>query len=367
MTRSIPIQTHGGDVQRVAREFDLLPADLLDFSANINPRGLPPKAAERLTRDASNATVMMNYPDPEALELRNALSRLLNIPIDSIIVGGGAGALIMAIIQALRPRRCLIPVPAFNEYARACRSTGCAVEYFQLDEKDDFVIDRNALHRALADILPNLLVINNPHNPSGCLTENDTIKSITAAATAAGSHVLIDEAFVEYAPGAEITADAARRRGIIAVRSFAKLYGCPALRIGYAVASPNVAERIAAQLPPWPVSTLALNAIVEALNDEAYARATLEENERERLKLSQGLTRLGLHVFPSAANFLLVRLPENGCSSAELQERLVIQHRILIRNCDSFDGLRKGRYIRVAVRTHGENRRLIYAIGECFR
>lgn len=367
MIPTIPIQTHGGDIQRVAREYGLPPAEVLDFSANINPRGLPPEAAKRLAREASDPALLMKYPDPEARELREALSCRLDIPINAIVIGGGAGALIMAVIRALQPRHTLIPVPAFHEYAHACASTSCAVEYFRLVPKDAFAFDREALSRAVTDNAPDLLIINNPHNPSGSLTDSGTLRHLLGAASAAGADVLVDEAFIDYAPGAEITREAARRPGLIAVRSFTKFYGCPALRVGYAVASPDIAKRIAAQLPPWPVTTLALNAMVEALKDEAYARATLEENERERVKLSQALRHLGLHVFPSATNFLLLRLPENCSSSAELQERLIVRHRILIRNCDSFEGLEKGRYIRLAVRRERENNRLVEAMSKSLR
>jgi len=367
MIMTIPVETHGGDIQRVAREYGIPASELLDFSANINPRGLPPGAVTRLAHESLDSALLMQYPDPEARELRQTLSKRLDVPLDAIVIGGGAGALIAAGIRALRPRRCLIPVPAFCEYERACVASGCAVDPFQLDARTGFTLDLEALSRLMGKNGHDLLIVNNPHNPSGAVTDRGAMLHLLDAVRTAEAGVLIDEAFIEYAPGAQITAEAARRPGVIAVRSFTKCYGCPALRVGYAVASPETAKQVAAQLPAWSVTTLALDAMIEALKDEAYARATLEENERERSRLSKALAKLGLHVFPSAANFLLLRLPENCSSSAQLREQLILRHRILVRNCDSFEGLETGHYIRVAVRREPENNRLVEAISESLR
>lgn len=361
---TIPVETHGGDVQRVARKYGIPASELLDFSANINPRGLPAGAAKRLAHESSDSALLMQYPDLEAHELRQTLSKRLDVPMDAIVIGGGAGALIAAGVRALRPQSCLIPVPAFCEYERACTASGCAVHPFKLDARADFAFDPGALSRRMDQNAHDLLIVNNPHNPSGAVADHGAMLQLLDAARAAGAGVLIDEAFIEYARGAEITADAVERPCVIAVRSLTKFYGCPALRVGYAVASPETAKRVAAQLPAWPVTTLALNAMVEALEDAAYARATFEGNERERARLSRALGELGFHVFPSAANFLLLRLPEDCCSSAQLRERLILDHRILVRNCDSFDDLEMGRFIRVAVRSEGDNNRLVEAIIE---
>ena len=364
MTIAISAPEHGGDVQSVSVDYGIPASELLDFSANINPRGLPLQARQRLTRDASDAALLMRYPDPDARELRQALSKRLDVPIESIVIGEGAAALLSASVRAFQPMRCIIPIPAFSEYERACFAAGCGVEWFRLGSKDDFVHKMESRLGRRSSSVSDLLIVNNPHNPSGALTERQAMIRLLDAVEDAQANVLVDEAFIDYAPRAEITAEAARRPGVIAVRSLTKFYGCPALRVGYAVASPPMAARLAAQLPTWPVTTHALNALTEALADAEYAQTTLEENERERVKLEQALTNLGLYVFPSGANFLLFRIPERCCSSAEVRRRLIVQHRILIRNCDSFEGLEKSRYVRVTVRSGFDNNRLVAAIAE---
>src|SRR5262249_45830671 len=143
-------------------------------------------------------------------------------------------------------------------------------------------------------------IINNPHNPSGTLIPASALREAQFGA------LIIDEAFIDYAPSEAITAEAATRPGVIAIRSLTKFYGCPALRVGYAIAEPRLARGIAACSASWPVTTLALNAAAEALLDEDYARETLAANAGAREELSGAMRGLGLRVFPSAANYLLL-------------------------------------------------------------
>jgi threonine-phosphate decarboxylase len=338
---------HGGDVQRVAREAGIPVDRLLDFSANINPMGLPPRAAERLAREAKDPSTWSHYPDPEAPELRSALCRYLSVPPESIVIGAGADSLIHAAVRALAPRRCLIPVPAFCEYERACRAYGC---------------ESIALPLRLARD-GDLMVLNNPHNPTGaCVTRAEMLDQI-ATARASRVTVLADEAFIDYAPDAAITRDAAMQDGVIAIRSLTKFFGCPGLRVGYAVAAPETARRLAAQLPPWPVTTLAIHTLAEAIQDAGYREEALKRNERARARLSAALSSLHCRVSPSSANFLLLCLPA-AFRAAEVRYLLIREHSILVRECDSFAGLEPGRYLRVAVRSETENARLVEALAD---
>ena len=103
---------------------------------------------------------------------------------------------------------------------------------------------------------------------------------------------------------------------------------------------------------------------LEAVADREYEEASLRENAVERGWLAEKLSHLGLSVFPSAANYLFMELSQGMPVSSDLRSRLINRHRILIRNCDSYEGLAPGRYIRVAVRFREENIRLIHALAE---
>jgi threonine-phosphate decarboxylase len=352
--------THGGDVERVAREAGIPVERLLDFSANVNPMGLPARAAERLAREARDPRMVSHYPNPEASELRCLLSRQLGISGECIVIAAGADSLIHAAVHALRPKRCLVPIPAFSEYERASRAYGCEVMTIPLTP--EWSLDRQRLQAAEAG---DLVVFTNPHNPTGACASREEMLDRIDAMRAAGCFVLADEAFIDYAPHAAITREATTRPGVIAIRSLTKFFGCPGLRVGYAVAAPEPARSLAAQVPAWPVTALALNALVEALRDVDYSRDTIERNQQARTQLSAALRRLGIHVFPSAANFLFVRLPERF-PALQVREQLIREHAIVLRECDSFAGIEAGRFLRVAVRQENENARLVEALASVF-
>jgi threonine-phosphate decarboxylase len=342
------LHPHGGDVDRVAQEAGISAERLLDFSANVNPMGLPAGAAERLAREAADPRWVARYPDPAARELRRLLSLRLAVPGECIVIGAGADSLIHAAVRAFQPKRCLFTVPAFSEYERAARAFGCEVRAMPVTAE-----------------ARDLIVFNNPHNPTGaCATRAEMLGRIHHA-RAVGCFVLADEAFIDYAPEAAITSEAAGCSGVIAIRSLTKFFGCPGLRVGYAVAAAETARQVAAQLPAWPVTTLALNTLAEALKDTEYARRTIETNQQARASLSGALSSLGIHVYPSAANFLFLKLPAR-LSALRVRDQMIRVHAIVVRECDSFGNVEPGRHLRVAVRTENENARLVTALGSVF-
>lgn len=346
---------HGGDVWQVAAELGIPASEILDFSANVNPRGLPQRALERLARDAANSHLLTLYPDPSACHLREALSRALDVPAEAIVIGPGAAALLEPALRSTGARRALVPVPAFSEYRRVCEQQGVEFVPFALDRSESFRIPIDRFNRAVEAGNFGTIFLNNPHNPSGALSDAREIRATSAA-------LLLDEAFIDYVPDATRVREAASQRGLIVLRSLTKFFGCPALRVGYLVAHPDTARRIAEFLPAWPVTQLAIDALAEALADPDYAETSLRENASAREALRTELESLGLFVFPSAANYLLLELQPGMPPSSELRLLLARNHRILIRNCDSYEGLAHGRYVRVAVRSAFENIRLIDAL-----
>ena len=355
---------HGGDVWQVAEEFGIPVSELLDFSANINPRGLPTRALQRIQRDVLDTRLFGAYPDPSARRLRQALSEQIGVPPDAIAVGPGAEALLDPILRCLRPQQALVPVPAFSEYRRVCEQSQIEFLPFALERAEFFRVPVDRLSLRIEEGRPGLALLNNPHNPSGAMLAREEVLTVAAVASAHRTTLLLDEAFIDYAPRESLVGDASTQPGLIVLRSLTKFYGCPSLRVGYVVAHPETIGRIRALLPTWPVTQLALDALTEALSDAEYAAASLHENAAERERLAESLTALGLHVFPSAANYLFLELPAGKSDSATMRARLIANHRILVRNCDSYEGLTPGRHLRVAVRSAGENGRLVKALAE---
>jgi threonine-phosphate decarboxylase len=353
---------HGGDVWQVGEELGVSATEILDFSASINPRGLPGKARERLAREASDPKLLSFYPDPCARRLRRALSEQHCVAPEAITVGPGAESLLAPILRYLAARRTLVPVPAFSEYKRVCAQEQIDFVPFPLDRADLFRVNVDTFCRSIEAGSYGVALLNNPHNPSGAVLERHEIQRVVDAATRSGATLVLDEAFVDYVPDLSFIRDAASRPGLIVVRSLTKFYGCPALRVGYAVAHPEAIRRIQALLPTWPVAQFAIDTLAEAVQDQEFAEASRCENGVERERLGESLKALGLFVFPPAANYLFLELPPDMPTAAELRARLISKHQILIRNCDSYEGLSTGRYLRVAVRSAADNCRLIQAL-----
>ena len=103
------------------------------------------------------------------------------------------------------------------------------------------------------------------------------------------------------------------------------------------------------------MTVLALNGAAEALRDSEFEIASVESNERERSRVAENLTDLGFRVYPSAANFLLMQVPGAGLSATQIWSSLITDYSIYLRNCDSFEGLPVGQYLRAAIRSSAEN------------
>jgi threonine-phosphate decarboxylase len=369
MALVMPVPRHGGDVEAVSRASDIPVGNLIDFSASINPLGPPPSVLARLRRDSSDASSLARYPDPRYSELRSTLAAQLSVLPECLAIANGSAALFGAIIRAVRPRTCVLPIPAFGEQPRALAAAQCEIERLPLTADAGFRLDIGTLCRTLAvrRPAPAMCVVTNPHNPSGALTTAAEMSLVVHSASAHRVQLLIDEAFIDFAPSETLTATATRSDHLVVLRSLTKFYGMPALRVGYCVSTPELIARIDAQLPEWPVTTLAAAAAVEALCDEDYARRTRRAVADDRRHLRELLAGDGFDTYESAGNFLLIRLPERGPDSTDLRTHLIRKHHLVVRDCRSFDGMSDGRFIRVAVRTRADNQRLAYAIRSVLR
>jgi threonine-phosphate decarboxylase len=187
-----------------------------------------------------------------------------------------------------------------------------------------------------------------------------TIEQVYSLCISTGTFLVLDEAFVDFCEDSSAKHDIVRGDNGIVLRSMTKFFGIPGLRLGYALSSSTLAERLDAMGGPWSVNTMALAAGVAALHDREHNRLTVEFIRQERRNLFERLSGFRqLRVYPSSTNFLLVEITR-GMTAMELRERLMHQ-RLLIRDCTNFMGL-SPQFFRVAVRTMEENEKLTGAL-----
>lgn len=327
---------HGGDIY--SREIKY------DFSANINPLGMPERVRAALRNGVDS---FEHYPDVRCSALKAAIARRECTGPENIVCGNGAADIIYRLVYALRPRRALVTAPAFSEYEKALGEVGCQVRRFMLSENEDFRLGENIIDE-IKDL--DMVFICSPNNPTGAVVDNELMKKIAEKCRENNIYLVIDRCFEDFVLGGERMIP--HNDKVIVLKAFTKIYAMAGLRLGYALCS--IAGRLESCGQCWSVSVPAQIAGAAALEEADYPRRTAELIAAERAYLTRELSRLGFRVFPSEVNFILFRcdLP---------LDRELLMEGIAIRSCENFVGLGPG-YFRIAVRTREENEILINAI-----
>lgn len=328
---------------------------LLDFSANINPLGMPESLKQAMIENLACAE---RYPDVEYQQLHQALAAHHGVPASWILAGNGETESIFTLVHGLKPRRAMVVAPGFAEYRRALETIDCQIETYALREEDGWQLTERILSSLTTEL--DCLFLCTPNNPTGLLPERALLDAIAARCRTLGIALILDEAFIDFIadePG--FIADLKHNPHVWVLRSLTKFYAIPGLRLGYVL---NGDERAVARLRkhqmPWSINAFAALAGGRVLNDHDYQQATLCWLAREGQRLYQALDEIdGLTVYPGRANYLFLR-----CERADIElQYALLQQRVLIRSCANYPGL-DGRYFRVAVRSEAENQRLLAAL-----
>ncbi|MDR0372100.1 MAG: threonine-phosphate decarboxylase CobD [Nitrososphaerota archaeon] len=350
---------HGAEVHCAAQESGFKPQEILDFSSSVNPLG-PSKKALDAIQEAFVEIVA--YPDSNSNVLRQTIAGHLNgITKDNIVVGNGSTELMYLFAEAFlkRGEKALMAAPTFGEYERAVRKTGESVKFVRLDKS--FQIEAEAFKREMTGC--KLVFLCNPNNPTSKLIPKDNLTDIIDVALSQDILVFLDEDFLEFVDDEKnrsMIPQICKYPNLFVLRSFTKIFGLTGLRVGYGITSKEIADVLHCTKIPWNVNCLAQAAAVVAIKDETHLQITRELIKKEKVWLQTELSSIQSFSFtPPDANFFFIDIEKTGLTANALKHRLLKQG-ILIRDCSNFVGLNEF-YIRVAVKTHGENMRLIEA------
>ncbi|MCC8029887.1 MAG: aminotransferase class I/II-fold pyridoxal phosphate-dependent enzyme [Lachnospiraceae bacterium] len=324
---------HGGDIYTYK--------NCLDFSANINFMGMP-ESVQRAAREAVGASVF--YPDPSCGELRRAIAGMEGVSEEMIFCGNGAADVIFTLTRAVRPRRALLPVPSFYEYRQALCAAGCGIITYRMREEDGFRLREDIPDHISQEI--DMMLLCNPNNPTGLLTERDFLERVLRRCEAAGTLLVVDECFMDLTPEPErytMLPSAADSDRLFILKAFTKTFAMPGLRLGYGICrNRSLLEKMESVSQPWRVSVPAQAAGIAAAGnvnapgrEPDYLAVSREAIRRNRAKMAAVLRDMGFEVWDSAANFVFFR-GESG-----LAERLR-ERGFLIRDCGNFEGLESG-------------------------
>ena len=330
----------------------------VNLSANENTHELPEEVRSAIDA-ALLATPLNRYPDPMANALRDALAARHGVSRERICVGNGGDELLFNLLFAYGgPGRTLVTCPPdFAEYANFAAMCETPVSSVWRDA-EDFSIDEDALLAASRDAA--LVILTSPNNPTGDLVDRALVERLLARTDAL---VLVDEAYVEFAPeGSSVVDLVARSPRLMVLRTLSKAFGLAGLRVGYLVADPSVVGALGAVRQIYSVDVVAQAVALAAVETRSALAPVIEDIVSERERLIAGLAALpGVRTWPSAANFVLARVPR----AAEVRRRLRDERSVLVRDFSSAPGLAE--CLRLTVGTPEENDALVCALSELTR
>jgi histidinol-phosphate aminotransferase len=351
--RKIAPYIPGKPIAELAREFGLAERDIVKLASNENPRGPSPAVRAAL---AAATEELSRYPDGNGFELKAALAVRHAIAPEQIVLGNGSNDVLELVTQAfLRPGdHAVYSRHAFAVYPLATQARGAiGIEVPAASLGHDLPAMRAAITKTTR-----VVFVANPNNPTGTWLAPDVLQRFIASVPD-DVIVVLDEAYNEYLEPAQQAASAAwvsRYPNLIVSRTFSKAYGLAALRVGYGIMDPSVANVLNRVRQPFNVNALAQAAAIAALADGGYVEESRRLNREGMRQLETGCRGLGLEWVTSYANFLLVKVGDAGNVYLRLLKRGVIVRPVA--------NYALPEWIRVTIGLPAENQRFLAALAD---
>jgi len=327
------IHVHGGDIYRHK--------NVIDYSANINFRGMPDAVKEAAQKAVEYCE---HYPDSHCDQLKEAIAEREGIQKENIICGNGAAELIFSLVLAKKPKKALIPAPSFYEYEQALLSVGCEIQRYVTKESDDFQPPQT-----------DMVFLCNPNNPTGMILDREFLEMVLRRCEVCNTLLVLDECFndfLDYPDDYTMKPYVNNSKHIFILKAFTKMYAMAGLRLGYGLTSnKELTNQMAAVRQPWSVSIPAQMAGVVAEKDKDYALESVAIIQKERIDMREELRKKGYQVLDSRANYLFFK------GAADLYD-YCLERGFLIRDCSNYEGLEPGWY-RITVKSSQDNQRLL--------
>jgi len=349
--RDLAVYEPGKPIEETARELGADARNIIKLASNENPLGPSPKALAAMRRVLGSANL---YPDGGGYYLREALSAKLALTRDHIILGAGSNEIIEFLGHAFLNRGddVIASEHAFIAYKLVAAIFGArTIEVPSPDLHHD-------LDGMIAALTPKtrLIFVANPNNPTGTLAGQEKIDRFIERVPE-NVVVVFDEAYFEYLDNPPDTLRFVRAgRNVAVLRTFSKIQGLAALRIGYGIARPGLIQVLQKTRQPFNVNGLAQAAALAGLTDDEHLRATKRLTDEGRAYLQDQFGAMNLTFVPGAANFVLVKVGDGAGTFRKLLERQIIVR--------ALKGYNLPEWIRISVGTMEQNRRCIAALRE---
>ncbi|WP_343002369.1 pyridoxal phosphate-dependent aminotransferase [Intestinibacter bartlettii] len=345
---------HGANVDNMAKKFGKNENDIIDFSSNVNPHiisDLGKYVLEGLEKSRS-------YPDINYTNLRNNISDYIKVDSELIIPGNGATEIIYLLMKSIK-RRLAILNPTFSEYGRGAKLNNLEIIDFHLKEENNFSIDLDEIQKNMDKF--DSLFICNPNNPNGKVKDLNELLDLMIEND---KLLIVDETFMEFVGEEEkysLINKIKQTPNLFILKAVTKFFGMPGLRLGYGVTSnKQIIKNIYEYKEPWTINSFAENLSNYLFKDKEYINGSKNYYINERKFMLEELRKISrLKVYDTDTNFVLIKLDDDEANSLKLE--LFEKYNILIRDASNFIGLDKS-YIRVAIKSHNDNKVLIESL-----
>jgi histidinol-phosphate aminotransferase len=343
----------GKPIEELERELGI--SDPVKLASNENPLGPSPRAIEAIKAALPE---LNRYPDGASFELRRRIAAHHGIDANRIFAASGSVEVIH-LLAFLFLRRGLNSVYSEHSFAIYPLATAAAGgEHKVAPTSDGYSHDLDAIAKSV-DANTRLVFLANPNNPTGTIYRRDEWKRFLARVPE-NAVIVADEAYFEFVRDAgypdSLQYHDDERRLIVTLRTFSKIFGLAGIRVGYAVARPDIIEMLNHVRQPFNVTSLAQAAVVAAMDDKAHIARTLQVNAEGMDYLETEFKRLGVAFVPSHANFILADVGDGGVVYNKLLRKGVIVR--------PMGGYGYPRHVRISVGLSEENRRLVAALAE---
>ena len=345
---------HGANVNNMAKQFGKNEENIIDFSSNVNPHiisDLGKYVLEGLEKSRS-------YPDINYTNLRNNISDYIKVDSELIIPGNGATEIIYLLMKSIK-RRLAILNPTFSEYGRGAKLNNLEIIDFHLKEENNFSIDLDEIQKNMDKF--DSLFICNPNNPNGKVKDLNELLDLMIEND---KLLIVDETFMEFVGEEEkysLINKIEQTPNLFILKAVTKFFGMPGLRLGYGVTSnKQIINNIYEYKEPWTINSFAENLSNYLFKDKEYINGSKDYYINERKFMLEELRKISrLKVYDTDTNFVLIKLDDDEANSLKLE--LFEKYNILIRDASNFIGLDKS-YIRVAIKSHNDNKVLIESL-----
>lgn len=342
---------HGSNPETLYKSLSIpIPKQYIDFSVNLNPLGVPNDIKEQWPQWLA---LIEDYPDPVGSHLQQMIASYIKVSPEHIILGNGGAQLITLIANFISKKRIAIVQPTFLEYEKMCEAFECDIQHIVLEE--DKWDDLSLVFPMIKEF--DAVFLCHPNNPTGTIYSEEQIVALIEQCERNQCYLIIDEAFYDFVEGfASAASFVPKYNYLIVIRSLTKMYSIAGIRLGYALAAPEVILSLQKVQPHWSVNAIALEAGVSCLQNELFVKDTQTFVEAERERLTLILKDLNFKVSTSRVNYFLLR--DHRLASQRKLIHFLLEKGIVPRHTENFRGL-DGRWIRLAVKNREENNILL--------